>query len=305
MAMPADSGFEEIKRRFGELWQQLLRNDEVLRPAEERRLLIDRVRNALDRGESRLLDTPVDFIANTFAIEHQLSIGQTTEIYSARHRDLGSRHVLKILKRDHIDDPIAQGLLLQEAALGLRLRHQHIITTQTLLRTNDGRPAIVFEWCEENLAGRLHANVISADGLRTVMTGILEGLSVIHEHGIIHGDISPDNILFADRSLTSLRIADFGIALPNGESRQKLYIRFAGKPDFAAPEQKEGRTADHRADLFSAGRLLSWMLQNHDGTDVADLHVLASHLSQPSPQDRPKTAKAALLMLGGFLNQKI
>lgn len=303
MAMPVDTDFDDIKRRFAELWRKLVRNGEEIRTAEERSLLIDRVRNALDRGESRLSDTPVNIVANTFTIEQRLRAGRTTEIFVTCHRDLGSRHVLKVLRREYADDPIARQLFLQEAAIGLSLRHPNIISTQALLRMSDGRPAIVLEWCQSNLSDHLPASHISADGLRTIMIGLFEGLTVIHEHGIVHGDLSPDNILFADRSLTSLRIADFGIALPNGASHTECNIRFAGKPGFAAPEQKEGLAIDHRADLFSAGRLLSWMLQNNNDADAVDLHALANQLSAPLRQKRPKTAKAALLMLGGLRNQ--
>ncbi|MGI2035383.1 serine/threonine-protein kinase [Rhizobium panacihumi] len=298
--MAGDPDFGEIKDRFASLWQSLAQDGAGQRSDEDRRMLIDRVRDALDRGESRMRDAPVEIIANTFVIEERLASSRSTDIFRTRHRDLGSLHAIKTLHPDHADDPIARQLLLQEAEIGLSLRHMNIVQTQTLLRLDDGRPALVLEWCENNLADRFDSTSNSLDDVRRIMAAILEGLSVIHDRGIVHCDLSPGNILFAEPSLESLRIADFGIALRCGEAHRNLDISFAGHPDFAAPEQKDGVAIDHRADLFAVGRILSLMLRNCGDADAIDLHALAGRLSQPLPQDRPEHAKAALQMLGGF-----
>lgn len=298
--MAGDPDYGDIKARFASLWQSLAQDDVGKRSDEDRRMLIDRVRDALDRGENRLRDAPAEIIANTFVIEERLAGSRMTEIVRARHRDLGSRHAVKTLDPAHADDPIARQLLLQEAEVGLMLRHANIVQTQALLRLDDGRPALVLEWCENNLADRLASTSSSPDEIRGIMTSLLEGLSVIYDHGIIHCDLSPANILFAGQSPDTLRIADFGIALRLGEAHRNLDIAFAGHPDFAAPEQKDGLVIDHRADLFAAGRILSLMLRNCGDAEAIDLHALAGRLSQPLPQDRPEHAKAALQMLGGF-----
>lgn len=298
--MAGDPDFADIQKRFTDLWQSLLNDDGGKRSDEDRRMLIDRVRDALDRGESRLRDAPVDIIGNTFVIEERRAGGRFTEIFHTRHRDLGSLHAIKTLHPDHADDPIARQLLLQEAEIGLALRHANIIQTQTLLRLDDGCPALVLEWCENNLADRLAPTSNSLDDVRLIIAAILEGLSAIHDRGIVHCDLSPANILFAGPSPESLRIADFGIARRLDEAHRNLDISFAGHPDFAAPEQKGGMAIDHRADLFAAGRILSQMLRNCGDADAIDLHALAGRLSQPLPQDRPENAKAALQMLGGL-----
>lgn len=298
--MAGNPDFEDIQRGFAGLWHGLVRDGDVKRSDEDRRLLIDRVRDALDRGESRLRDTPADIIANTFAIEERLNSGRLTEIFRTRHRDLGSLHAVKTVHSDHSHDPIARRMLLQEAEIGLALRHPNIVHTQALLRLDDGRPALVLEWCANNLADRLASTSIAPDEIHEIMTTMLEGLSVIHDRGFVHCDLSPANILFAGQSPDTLRIADFGIALRSGEAHSDLDISFAGHPDFAAPEQKEGVVIDHRADLFAAGRILSLMLRNCGDAETIDLHALAGRLSQPLPQDRPENAKAALQMLGGL-----
>lgn len=298
--MAGNPGFADIQKRFADLWQSLVHDDGGKRSDEDRRMLIDRVRDALDRGESRLREAPVDIIGNTFVIEERSAGGRLTEIFRSRHRDLGSMHAVKTVHSDHSHDPIARRMLLQEAEIGLPLRHPNIVHTQALLRLEDGRPALVLEWCENNLVDHLQSTSISPDDIRVIMTAMLEGLSAVHDCGFVHCDLSPANILFAGQSPDTLRIADFGIALRSGEARRDLDISFAGHPDFAAPEQKEGVVIDHRADLFAAGRILSLMLRNCGDAEAIDLHALAGRLSQPLPQDRPENAKAALQMLGGL-----
>ncbi len=298
--MAGDPDFGDIKDRFASLWQSLAQDGTGKRSDEDRRMFIDRVRDALDRGESRLRDASVEIIANTFVIEKRSAGGRLTEIFRTRHRDLGSLHAVKTVHPDHADDPIARQLLLQEAEIGLALRHANIVQTQALLRLDDGRPALVLEWCKNNLVDRLASTSISPDEIREIMSVMLAGLSVIHDRGFVHCDLSPANILFAGQSTDTLRIADFGIALRLGEAHRNLDISFAGHPDFAAPEQKEGVVIDHRADLFAAGRILSLMLRNCGDAEAIDLHALAGRLSQPLPQDRPENAKAALQMLGGL-----
>lgn len=298
--MAGNPGFGDIQKRFADLWQSLVQDDAGRRSDEDRRMLIDRVRDALDRGESRLREASIEIIGNTFVIDERSAGGRFTEILRTRHSDLGSRHAVKTVHPDHSDDPIARRMLLQEAEIGLTLRHSNIVQTQALLRLDDGRPALVLEWCEHNLADRLTSTSSSPAEIRRIMTAMLEGLSVIHDHGFVHCDLSPANILFAGPSPDTLRIADFGIALRSGEAHRDLDISFAGHPDFAAPEQKEGVVIDHRADLFAAGRILSLMLRNCGDAEAIDLHALAGRLSQPLPQDRPENAKAALQMLGGL-----
>lgn len=298
--MAVEAGFAEIKKRFADLWQSLVQDGDIRRSDTERLLLTDRVRDALDRGESRLRDAPVKIIANSWVIEDGQNESTLTEIFRARHRDLGTLHAIKTLRPDHADDPVARQMILQEAEIGLPLRHRNIIATQALLRLDDGRPALVLEWCDSNLLDRLAETPGAPEDIRTIMTQMLDGLSAIHERGIVHCDLSPANILFSTQSLESLRIADFGIALQSAGTHRQLDLHFAGQPDFAAPEQKAGSMIDQRADLFSAGRILSWMLRTCGDAEAIELHALAGQLSQPLPQDRPENAKAALRMLGGL-----
>jgi type VI secretion system protein ImpN len=289
-----------IADSFAALWRSLVRDGEADRPGDERRILVDQVRNALDRRENRLSKNPVSIIGNTFSLEAFVHRGEMTSIHRARHRDLGTLHAIKTLNPDHADDPVARRLMIQEATIGLSLRHPHIAATQTVLRLDDGRPALVMEWCPSSLADRLSSVPLPHDEIRTVTIALLQGLSAIHARSIVHCDLSPANVLFADDAMESLKIADFGIALQSGHRHADMEIRFAGHQHFAAPEQRDGGPVDPRTDLYAAGQILSLLLEGCDDPAATDLRRLANSLSQPAASDRPENAKAALRMLGGL-----
>ncbi|WJH42156.1 serine/threonine protein kinase [Aliirhizobium terrae] len=170
---------------------------------------------------------------------------------------MGTLHAIKTLNADHADDPVARRLLLQEATIGLSLHHPHLVAAQILLRLEDGRPALVMEWCTSSLADRLSNGPLQLNDILLLTRSLLEGLSAVHAHSIVHCDLSPDNILFADDGVESLRIADFGIALQSGHRHAELDIRFAGQAHFSAPEQKDGGPVDARTDLYAVGKILS------------------------------------------------
>ncbi len=298
-------GFSAVQGQFSALLQTLSKDGERSRSVDERRLLIDQIRAALDRGEARLSQEPATVVANTFLLEERIHAGTSTEVHRARHRDLGTYHAIKTLKEQHAGDPVASRLLLHEATIGLALRHPDIVATQALLRLADGRPALVFEWSGRSLADHLRQGPISLADIHAVMTALLSALSCMHDAGWVHCDVSPDNLLMeADRPGT-VRLGDFGVAVAAGLRQSDLDLSFAGQPAFAAPEQIAGEPLDGRSDLYAAGRLLSVLLDHcdehpHGSSAISTLRAMAATLSHRSPEERPQNAKAAQVLLGGF-----
>ncbi len=299
-AEPEDLELEEVARNFADLWASIRRAGGGA--AEQRRDLIDRVRDALDRGEARLAESAPAIVANSFVLEELVSSSRSSRIYRARHRDLESLHAVKMVSPENIDDPVARRLLLREGEIGLSLAHPRIMSTQTVLRLPDGSPALVLPWSESSLEKFLQEGVLDTQMIRTISTAILSSLSAVHAAGYVHGDIAPGNFLMARGDITRLRIGDFGIAVKIGSSHPALDLAFAGRPEFASPEQKAGQPLDPRSDVYSVGRLLSCMLGllGEHGTANEDgrrLMLLAGHLSEPHPQDRPATAEAAMALI--------
>jgi type VI secretion system protein ImpN len=294
----APEALQEIATRFSALWHALSRDGDALREPDETRMLVDRVRDALDRRRAGLEESDATFVANSFLLEELVHQGARTQIHRVRHRDLHTLHALKTLRPDHADNAVARDLLLREARLTLALRHGRIVNTQMALRLPDGRPALLLEWMPGSLSDLLSRGAFSLQDIRDAMTGILSGLEAIHASGLVHADISPDNLLLTGSELKGLKIADFGIALENGESHGDLGLATAGHTEFAAPEQTDG-ALDCRSDLYACGRILMLLLERSDiGNEARDqLSGLAEHLSRQDRESRPENASAALRLL--------
>ena len=120
--------------------------------------------------------------------------------------------------------------------------------------THQGTPFLVLEYIE----GTPLCDY-SADGkekLTTVVSGIADGLSKLHEHGLAHGDIKPSNIIVEPSGRP--RIIDLGAA-----SRAAVgFSSSTGTAFFTAPERAAGKSAidPRRADVFSFGAVVYWML---------------------------------------------
>lgn len=299
MADDMDSKLDEISSRFSALWKALVHDGPRMRQLESRRILLDRVRDALDRGESRLTTRSINIIANTFTLEKLVYEGSVVQVFRARHRDLGTWHAVKVLRPDQAHNPIARRLLLREAEAGLLLRHPNILLTQALLRLPDGRPALVLEWCDSTLSNRLAQRRLSVADITGIMNSVLSGLAAIHERSIVHCDLSLSNLLFNGEDLLSLKIGDFGISIETGKRHGELDIVFAGHAAFAAPEQIAGQSVDSRTDLHAAGRLLLFLLSHCTGPINATegLREFALELSAQNPEERPRNATIALLEL--------
>ncbi len=265
-------------------------------------MLADQIRDALDRGEARLVKADSEIIANSFTLEALVHNGVATQVYRARHRDLGTLHAIKILRPAQAGDPVTRGLFLREAEIGMALGHRNVARTQVLLRLSDGRPALVMEWLGQALADVLPRTPLSIPEVTSIMTAIFEGLGAIHAAGFVHCDLSPANLRSAGDGFSDLKIADFGIALETGRRQGELDLGFAGQPEFASPEQRAGEPLDQRSDLYASGRLLSLLLhhcRNLDGR-AEQLKAVAIRLSQKDPRGRPENAEAALHLLRGL-----
>jgi type VI secretion system protein ImpN len=264
-----------------------------------RDMLIDRLRDALDRRLPRISSDNPAFLAGSFLLEDTIDRREHTEISRLRHRDLGTLHALKTVIADRADDAVARRLLLREARIGMALRHPRLVQTQMALRLTDGRPAIIMEWAGEPLSQRLSAGSVSTCDCLEAMRGLLSGLQAIHDAGYVHCDISPGNLLLPGGDVSGLKIADFGVALEQGGHHRDLEIKIAGTLPFMAPEQADDAAADPRSDLYSAGRVLSALLERCEekGLHVEEIGALAGHLSERNPSLRPASAQVALDLL--------
>ncbi|MCF1445200.1 protein kinase [Agrobacterium vitis] len=294
--MPLPDGFSEVAARFNALMQAVRGRGGTPHNDGEQRLLIDQLRNALDRRAETLAPSDPAFIAGTFAVENLLYEGSHSRVLKLRHRDLGTAYVLKTLTTDGASSASQANLLVREARIGLDLHHPSLVGTSMLLRLADGGPGLIQPWVGYSLRENLEREGEPYLDVAQVMHDLLTALAALHDHGLVHGDVTPSNIIL-DQQRRIARLADFGLTIECGASWADLGLAEAGSPEYCAPEQSASSKAATAMDLYGAGRVLLRMLDTVPQGKNADLAQLAEHLCNIDPGNRPETAKEALANL--------
>jgi serine/threonine protein kinase/class 3 adenylate cyclase len=226
-----------------------------------------------------------------FQLVEKLGEGGMGAVFRALDRSDGSTVAIKLLRPDWARKPTAVRRFLKEARLLAEVNNPHVAN---LLEVNEdeGIHYLVLEFVAGKSLGTLlteRGNLDEPTAL-AILADVSRALVEAHEHGIVHRDIKPDNILLADEPgdrRPRVRLTDFGIARHVVES-ESLNVTQAGAvlgtPYYMAPEQCAGRAVDPRTDVYSLGATLFHLLAGRPPF-VADnpLGVMAQHTGEPPP----------------------
>lgn len=177
-----------------------------------------------------------------------VSSGATCETF--KFQRWGKWFLLKRLKPDQTDGPMARSALEKEFDLGIRLDHPGLV--RYFEKGEDGT-FLVEEFIDgQTLSGYLQEHgPLSGEEARRIFGELADTVSYLHSVGIVHSDIKPDNIVLT-RQGTHPKLVDLGF------SSQYSYAPLSGGTvSFSAPEQfSDGCDGDVRADVYSLGKVL-------------------------------------------------
>jgi serine/threonine-protein kinase PpkA len=171
---------------------------------------------------------------------------------------------------------------MEEYAIVARIQSRHV--ARIYGHGNSGSHAyLVMEFFEGgDLNRRLAAKPLPPEEALRLFRDLMFALGDIHEKGILHRDLKPQNLMFRDDG--SLAIVDFGIAKDIAAVDRTGHGEILGTPRYMSPEQVQGRVLDLRTDIYSAGVLLYQMLVGKhlfDGETAVE--VALHHLNTPPP----------------------
>jgi serine/threonine protein kinase len=203
--------------------------------------------------------TPRRFLGN-YELLGKVGEGGAGKVYKARHRHTGQIVAIKTLPPSLAENPIFQQRLAQEFRAASRLDHPHIVRALEHSE-EDGVQFLVMEFVEgESLGNKLERGRLpEAEAIRLI-TQVCSGLQQAHEHGLIHRDIKPDNILVTPEG--QAKLIDLGL-VKELDSDLALTREGGGlgTPHFMAPEQFRGaKHVDVRCDIYSLGATLYMMV---------------------------------------------
>ncbi len=195
-----------------------------------------------------------------------LGAGGMGEVYRAKDTRLGRDVAVKILPAHLSDNPEVRERFEREARAISSLNHPHICTLFDIGREGDADYFVMELLDGETLAVRLERGPIKLDEALKIGAQIAEALAAAHKQGIVHRDLKPGNIALTK---TGAKVLDFGVAKLRDEAVVDMATRttpltshgaMVGTVQYMSPEQLEGLTVDHRADLFAFGAVLYEML---------------------------------------------
>jgi serine/threonine protein kinase len=239
---------------------------------------------------SRLLD-------GKYQILDRLGLGGMGEIFKVRHIHLNELRVIKIMRANVATDEQGLQRFLQEARTSTMIKHKNLAMLYDFSTLEDGSYYMVWEFIDgTNIQKWIGANGPIPPRLAIEMSvQALAGLEHLHSMGLIHRDISPENIMLSQdyQGKLLVKVIDFGIAkqLSEGESGQGLTQTgmFLGKLKYASPEQagfiKEGEHLDPRSDLYSFGIVMYEMLAGRAPFQATNPHgyILKHVTEKPIP----------------------
>jgi len=187
-----------------------------------------------------------------YDVIEEVGRGSSGIVFKAVQRPLDRVVALKILAPHLTSDAVSLARFESEARTIARLNHPRIVQIYDVEQVGQTR-FLCLEYCEAgSLADRLQREGSLEPGRAlAVLSEIVEGLAVLHEHGILHRDLKSSNILFGEDGRA--KITDFGISRVFGADRLTMEDYALGTAEYMSPEQCRGDTIDSRSDLYSAG----------------------------------------------------
>ncbi|MAU52707.1 MAG: hypothetical protein CMN17_10105 [Roseovarius sp.] len=262
---------------------------------------------------------PGTVLIGTYEIVSHINTGGMGEVYRGVNIHNGEAVAIKIVLPALAHDEKILSLFQKESTVLRRISHDAIVRYEVFtIDPEIARPCLVMEYVEGvPLGDRMESDPLSEAEVMTLLRRLADGLEVAHRAGVVHRDLSPDNVILREGRVENAKIIDFGIAketTPGG--RTLIGGQFAGKPGYVAPEQLglydghvTGQADIYSLALLAAAAALGRPIDMGDNPaeavrarmSVPDLSGLPDRLAgllgwmlQPDPADRPADMAAVL-----------
>jgi serine/threonine protein kinase/tetratricopeptide (TPR) repeat protein len=248
-----------------------------------------------------------------YEITAHLGDGGMGEVYRAKDLELGREVALKVLPSHMASNPEKLERFKREARTVASLKHPHIVTIYSV-EEDQGVHFLTMELVD----GRGLENLLQEEGIDLatffdIAIPLSEALASAHEHGVIHRDLKPTNVM-VDRE-TGVQILDFGLAKLREMGADDMEIStittdsltrdgmIVGTVPYMSPEQAEGKVLDHRSDIFSLGTLLYELVAGHRPFRGETPASLISAILRDHPDALHTVREDVPVQLGRVLNR--
>ncbi len=212
-------------------------------------------------------DADHDIVDGRYRLERILGQGGMARTFLASHLRLGKPFALKALHGNLVEEPQMRDFFHQEALLASQLHHPHIVQVTDFGQTDSLGPYLVMELLVgQTLRQRLQQHgPLRPDRALDFVLQVADAVHYLHEKGIIHRDIKPDNIFVCApqgrvQRRPVLKLVDFGLARREVLGAKLSHTELIGTPVYMAPEQLMRAAPQPAMDIYALGALLYELL---------------------------------------------
>jgi serine/threonine protein kinase len=221
-----------------------------------------------------------------YKIKEELGQGEMGAVYRAFDPSFNREVAIKVLPLAMMRNLKILARFRRELKMIALLEHPAIVPVYDVGEEN-GQPYYVMRYMSGGSLRRWIRNgKMSLQDTADIIERIALGLEYAHRKGIVHRDLTPDNILFDNHN--NPYITDFSLAKLIADTfRTNSNSGFIGTPEYISPEQAQSLPVDHRTDIYGLGVITYEMLTGEKPYQATEpIGVLVKHVSEPVPEIR-------------------
>ena len=270
--------------------------------------------------------SPGTVLIGTYEISEHINTGGMGEVYKGFNIHNKEIVAIKVVLPALAHDEKILSLFQKESTVLRKIANDAIVRYEVFtIDPGIARPCLVMEFVDgPSLRDYMHNGPMDEEQVLLLLRRLAWGLDIAHRAGVVHRDLSPDNVILCEGVVENAKIIDFGIAketTPGGATL--IGGQFAGKPGYVAPEQLglyDG-TVTGQADVYSLGLLAAAAalgrpiyMGDSPATAVRSrlsvpemegvpprLHAILSKMLEPDPAHRPDGMSGVIAMIDEVL----
>lgn len=181
----------------------------------------------------------------------RLGSGGFAAVWLVRDEELDAEVAVKVLAEHWVDNLDVRRRFVEEGRFLRKVDSPYVVGVHDIGTTDDDRPFLVLTYADRGtLAERIKAGPLPLADTVAVIDDVSSGLQELHDRGVLHRDVKPENVLFRSTPTGErAMLGDLGL----GKSLEAVsrVTMPGGTPAYVAPEQVRGDVLDARADLYA------------------------------------------------------
>lgn len=249
-----------------------------------------------------------------YELRERIGTGGTARVYKAYDTTLDRIVAIKILYEHLAKDTAFQERFEREAKIVASFNHPNIVQVYDFSAPKGMGAGSVYYMVMSYIPGHTlrqelelaaaRENPLNVPRVVQIMRDVANALGYAHDHGMVHRDVKPGNILI--RPDGSAVLTDFGIARMVRAERLTQQGTTSGTPVYMSPEQANGEAGDNRSDLYALAIILYEMVAGQPPfNDDNTLAVMLKHMNAPVPPLAVNSAGFDISRMQAFLDRAL